>query len=96
MKVAVAQGLLNSHSYVKYRDIVSGLLSQGKVSGHEQSEALLHYTQLNEARMNRLDKKMVVTEDNIQKLLNLKKALHLVGIGRRLVWRCRAVVADYQ
>lgn len=73
MKLAVAHGLLNSHSYIKYRAIVSDLLAQGKVSGKQQSEQLLQYTQLNEARMNRLDKKMVITEDNIQKLLQLKK-----------------------
>ena len=73
MKVAVAQGLIKSHSYNKYRSIVSELLLQGKASGKEQSEDLLMYTQLNEARMNRLDKKMVVTDENIQKLLQLKK-----------------------
>lgn len=73
MKLAVAHGLLNSVSYPKYRAVVSELLTQGKVTGKEQSEDLIHYTELNEARMNRLDKKMVVTEENIQKLLALKK-----------------------
>lgn len=73
MKVAVAQGLINSHSYSKYRSIVSEALADGKVTGNEQSSDLIHYTELNEARMNRLDKKMVITEENIQKLLLLKK-----------------------
>jgi hypothetical protein len=73
MKMAVAEGLLKSHSYIKYRQIVSDLLALGKSSGSEQSEKLTHYSTLNEARMNRLDKKMVVTEANIQKLLSLKK-----------------------
>lgn len=73
MKVAVAQGLLNSHSYTKYRSIVSDLLSQGKVSGHQQSADLVHYTELNEVRMNRLDKKIEITEEVVQKLLQLKK-----------------------
>ena len=73
MKVAVAQGLLNSHSYTKYRAIVTDLLSQGKVSGHQQSADLVHYTELNEVRMNRLDKKMEITEEVVQKLLQLKK-----------------------
>jgi len=73
MKMAVAQGLLQSHSYIKYRQIVTNLLAQGKSTGNEQSEALTHYTTLNEARMNRLDKQMVITEANIQKLLSLKK-----------------------
>jgi hypothetical protein len=73
MKIAVAQGLLQSHSYAKYRSIVSDLLSQGMATGNDPSEALKHYTELNEVRMNRLDKKMVISEENIQKLLTLKK-----------------------
>lgn len=72
--MAVAQGLLQSHSYTKYRQIVTDLLAQGKASGNEQSDALVHYTELNEARMNRLDKKMVVSEESIQKLLSLRKS----------------------
>ena len=73
MKVAVAQALLNCYSYLKYRTVISELLAQGRVSGNNQSEDLLIYTHLNEARMNRLDKKIVVTEEHIQKLLGLKK-----------------------
>jgi hypothetical protein len=73
MKVAVAQGLVNSHFYLQYRSIVTNLLASGKVSGNEQSKDLVHYTELNEARMNRLDKKMVITEENIQRLLTLKR-----------------------
>jgi Thioredoxin len=73
MKVPVAQGILNSHSYSNYRSIVSKALAQGKVTGNEQSQDLIHYTELNEVRMNRLDKKMVITEENIRQLLTLKK-----------------------
>jgi hypothetical protein len=73
MKVPVAQGILNSHSYNNYRSIVSNALAQGKVTGNEQSQDLIHYTELNEVRMNRLDKKMVITEENIRQLLTLKK-----------------------
>ena len=73
MKVAVAHGLLNSVSYEKYQAVVSALLLRGEVTGKEQSQDLIHYTELNEARMSRLDKKMVITDENIQKLLMLKK-----------------------
>lgn len=73
MKIAVAESMLKSHSYLKYRTLVTGLLKEGKSTGNQQSEALTHYTELNEARMNRLDKKTVITEDNIRKLLSLKK-----------------------
>lgn len=73
MKIAVAQSILKSHSYDKYRTIVSDLLTVGKVSGNEQSQDLIHYTELNQVRMNRLDKKMVITEEVIKKIVNLKK-----------------------
>jgi hypothetical protein len=73
IKVAVAESSQKSHSYLKYRTIVTELIKDGKSTGNEQSEALLHYSQLNEARMNRLDKKMVLSEDNIQKLFSLNK-----------------------
>ena len=73
MKIAVAQSILKSHSYDKYRTIVSDLLTVGKVSGNEQSQDLIHYTELNQVRMNRLDKKMAITEEVIKKIVNLKK-----------------------
>jgi len=73
MKIAVAESLIKSHSYVKYRAFVTKLLKEGKSSGNQQSEELTHYSELNEARMNRLDKKIVIAEENIQKLLTLKK-----------------------
>ncbi len=73
MKIAVAQAMVNSHSYTKYRLIVSQLLATGKATGNTQSSNLVHYTELNEARMNRLEKKIVITDENIQRLLQLKK-----------------------
>jgi hypothetical protein len=72
MKIAVAAGLSQSYTYSKYRSIVTQLLSEGKVSGHSQSEALVQYTKLNESRMNRLDKKTIVPEDLIKRLLEIK------------------------
>jgi len=73
MKIAIVESLQKSHSYVKYRAIVSKLLVEGKSTGSQQSDELTHYSELNEARMNRLDKKIEVSEDNIRKLLALQK-----------------------
>ena len=72
MKIPVAKALFNSHSYAEYRKLVSDLLLEGKSTGNEQSENLTHYTELNETRMNRLDKTMKITDENILKLKNLK------------------------
>ncbi len=73
MKTEIAQGLLNSHTYTEYRKIISDLLIQGKSTGKEQSEDLLHYSKLNQTRMNRLDKTLHVTDEVIHKLHSLKR-----------------------
>jgi hypothetical protein len=73
MKMAIAQALLNSHTYHEYRKIVTRLIAEGKSSGEEQSAELVHYSLLNDTRMNRLDKTIVISEDIISSLLSLKK-----------------------
>ena len=72
MKIPVAKALFNSHSYSEYRKLISDLLLEGKSTGNEQSDDLKHYSELNETRMNRLDKTMKITDENILKLKNLK------------------------
>lgn len=61
-----------SHSYIEYRTLLKSLLSQGKSSGSEQSEALLHYSELNDTRMNRLDKTISIPTENVEKLKQLE------------------------
>ena len=70
--MSVAKALFNSHSYLEYRKIVSDLLSEGKSTGNEQSEDLVHYSTLNEARLKRLDKTIQVSEEVSMKLKGLK------------------------
>ena len=59
---------------MEYRNIVSSLLDQGKSTGDEQSEELTNYSLLNNTRMKRLDKTVVVPEDVITSLLALDKS----------------------
>lgn len=73
MKNTVADALLNSYSYLEYKQIVSDLLLEGKVSGKEQSEDLLQYSILNETRMKRLDKTISVSEAVSLQLKELEK-----------------------
>lgn len=77
MKVAVAKALFNSHRYLEYRKIVSDLLSEGKSSGDEQSEDLLHYSTLNETRLKRLDKTITVP---------VEISLKLKALERECIW----------
>lgn len=62
MQEIINASLKNSYTYKDYRNKVSKLLEEGKSTGNEQSEALTHYSELNEVRMNRLEKTIVLTE----------------------------------
>jgi hypothetical protein len=64
--------LNNSYSYQEYRKKVADLLQEGKTSGAIQTEALVNYSRLNETRMHRLDKTMVVDDAIISKLETIK------------------------
>jgi pantothenate kinase-related protein Tda10 len=69
----IKQAVGNSFSYADYRKNVTSLIAEGKSTGHTQSPDLLHYSELNETRMNRLEKTISISEDVITKLQNLDK-----------------------
>jgi hypothetical protein len=64
--------LQNSLSYSAYRTFVSKLIGEGKSTGNEQSADLLHYSELNEVRMNRLEKTLKIDLEVLKTLQNLK------------------------
>ena len=71
MKDIISTTLLNTFSYEEYRTKLKNLLAEGKSSGEEQSEDLLHYSELNETRMNRLEKTIKITDENVKFLTSL-------------------------
>ncbi len=73
MEAILKKSLENSYSYVKYRNLITALLKDHKVTGHEQSDALLHYSELNEARLHRLDKTIQVVDEVCVFLKNIEK-----------------------
>lgn len=73
MHSIIEKSLKNSFSYTEYRKHASGLAKENKTTGHEQREDLIHYTQLNEARLHRLDKTIQVIDEVKLALENLKK-----------------------
>lgn len=75
MKEIIKKSLEKSFSYTEYRNHVSNKLSQGEVTGNEQSEHLLKYSELNVVRMNRLDKTLTVHEDVTEKISSIKSKL---------------------
>jgi hypothetical protein len=69
----IQKALQNSFSYPDYRKHIAHLISEGKSTGHEQSQDLLHYSELNETRMNRLEKTIDVLPEIKITLQNLEK-----------------------
>ncbi len=105
MKTIVAKALFNSHSYLEYRKMITDLLREGIVTGKEQSEDLIHYTTLNETRQKRLDKTMVITQENKDLLSSLEKeyiwlvlsegwcgdAAQLLPVFDKMVFECNKI-----
>ncbi|MGC4040637.1 MAG: thioredoxin family protein [Flavobacterium sp.] len=68
----IEKSLSKSYSYEAYRAFVSSLLSEGKSTGNEQSADLTHYSELNETRMNRLDKTIKISDANSEQINKLQ------------------------
>ncbi|MFP9112321.1 thioredoxin family protein [Flavobacterium sp. RHBU_3] len=77
----IQNSLTQAFDYAGYRKHAADLLAQGMSTGHTQSEALTHYSSLNDTRMKRLDKTLVVPEEITQKLQNLEKRYEFVVIS---------------
>ncbi|PCE63128.1 thioredoxin family protein [Sediminicola luteus] len=58
----INHSLTKATDYSTYREQVAELVTQGKNTGPEQTEALAEYTKLNDRRMKRLDKTLKISE----------------------------------
>lgn len=72
MKSILNKSLENSYSYQEYRAFVTNLANENLTTGNEQREDLVYYTQLNEVRLNRLDKTIQLINEVQSFLENLK------------------------
>jgi thiol-disulfide isomerase/thioredoxin len=72
MKKHLEKGLEKAIYYQEYKELVSRLISEGKSTGPNQSDALLNYSMLNDKRMKRLDKTIQLSEEIISKTKALK------------------------
>ncbi len=73
MKNIIEKALISSFTYTEYKELVAELIKKGKSTGNTQSDDLLHYSELNETRIKRLDKTIVVEETIATKLKTLNK-----------------------
>lgn len=67
-------------NYSSYRELVHSLLLAGKTTGDDSSEAMLHYTKMNEQRMNRVEKTTVLTADVLSAIANIKNSYKFLVI----------------
>jgi len=72
MKTLITAALASSYTYQEYRALIRKQLALGLATGNEQSAALTHYSELNEARMRRLDKTLQILPEVRSALLPLQ------------------------
>jgi hypothetical protein len=70
-KVTTAQ-LEKAIDYATYRKLINDLFAAGKSTGPDNSPEILHYTELNIARMNRVEKTVTLSDELLQALKNIK------------------------
>ena len=69
----VLESLSRATSYKTFRDLVSQHAAKETSTGDDQTEALSEYTQLNNARMRRLDKTLKPSEAVVTRFKNFNK-----------------------
>jgi hypothetical protein len=73
MKNILEKSLKTAHSYTEYKQMVLGLLKEGKSTGMNQNEILFNFSKLNNQRMKRLDKQTRLNEDTLSKTQKINK-----------------------
>jgi hypothetical protein len=63
----------NAYAYDDYRAMIDGLLSEGKTTGENHSDAMLHYTKMNVHRMKRHDKHTDLDSDLTERIGQVDK-----------------------
>ncbi len=63
MDVITDKVIENAYTYEEYRNMIDELLAEGKTTGSNHSDSMIHYTKMNAHRMNRLDKRSELTDE---------------------------------
>lgn len=72
-KEIIEKALESSISYDEYRKLIDDLLRKGNTTGPDQSEAMVHYTELNVTRMNKWDKHFNFQDDSHKAIEGINK-----------------------
>lgn len=73
MKNIIEKSLQTAQSYTEYKKMVLELLKEGKSTGINQNEDLVHFTKLNNQRMKRLDKQTKLNEETLSKTQKINR-----------------------
>lgn len=65
----------NAFTYSEYREMIDQLLMKGKTTGENHSETMIHYTNMNTHRMNRLDKRVKVDDALLARLEKVQRSM---------------------
>jgi len=76
-KIFVSEGM----TYTSYRNLISQLLSEGKTTGPDHSEFMLHYSKMNVQRMNRVEKTVQLQPSLLEALKSLKGKYSMLVIS---------------
>jgi hypothetical protein len=68
-------------TYQSFRELVDQLLAQGKTTGPDHSDAMLHYTKMNVQRMNRVEKTTVLNDELLNVISGIKGKYHLLVVS---------------
>ena len=75
MKQIAENILQNAYTYEGYRQLVDTLFAQKKTTGNNHSEAMLEYTKLNLARMNKWDKRTRLTPETMESIAKIDRPI---------------------
>lgn len=75
MQNIIQESLKNSFTYTEYRQLIIDLLKKGKSTGKTENPDYFQFSELNNSRMNRLDKSINILDVHQQELKNTETPL---------------------
>lgn len=81
LNTEITDALKKSMTYDEFQNMVNKLYEDGRVTGNEQSEDLLKYTELNLRRIKRWDKTLKVTEEVKSTFQDYSKKVYWIVIA---------------
>lgn len=81
MKYIIQQSIQKGIDYSAYRQLITNLLKQGKYTGTTENSDYFQFSELNNSRMNRLDKTINILDSYQNQLNNLSKKITFLIIS---------------